>query len=97
VLLPCPFPGLPERFAVFDVQAGTNAEARRWHIGLQSRRIGGGIVVSDKVSVNEQISSHLKQAQELRRIAAALSLRQARATVIQAAVEHEQLAASLSA
>ena len=49
------------------------------------------------MSVNEQISSHLKHAQELRRIAAVLSLRQARAAVVQAAIEHEQLAAFLSA
>jgi len=49
------------------------------------------------VSVNEQIASHLKHAKELRRVAAALSLRQARATVVQAAIEYEQLAASLGA
>jgi hypothetical protein len=54
-------------------------------------------VVSDKVSVNEQIASHLKHAQELRKVAAVLSLRQARATVVQAAIEYEQLAAALSA
>jgi len=49
------------------------------------------------MSIVEQIASHLKHAKELRRVAAVLSLRQARATVVQAAIEYEQLAASLSA
>jgi hypothetical protein len=48
------------------------------------------------MSVNERIASHLKHAKELRKIADVLSLRQARATVIQAAIEYEQMAASLS-
>lgn len=48
------------------------------------------------MSVNERVASHLKYAKELRKIADLLSLRQARATVIQNAVEYEQLAASLS-
>jgi hypothetical protein len=52
--------------------------------------------VADGFSVNERIAQHLKHAQELRKVAAALSLRQARATVLQAAIEYEQLAASLS-
>ena len=52
--------------------------------------------MSESVNVNERIAHHLRQALELRKVAAVLSLRQARATVIQAAVESEQLAASLS-
>jgi hypothetical protein len=47
------------------------------------------------MSVNERIASHLKHAKELRKIAEVLSLRQARATVTQAAIEYEQLAESL--
>jgi hypothetical protein len=47
------------------------------------------------MSVNERIARHLKHARELRKIAGVLSLRQARATVIQAAIEYEQLAAAL--
>jgi hypothetical protein len=47
------------------------------------------------MSVNERIASHLKHAKELRKIAVVLSLRQARATVTQAAIEYEQLAESL--
>ena len=43
----------------------------------------------------QRIAGHLKEAHELRRIAAFLSLRQARAVVLQAAIEHEQRAASL--
>ena len=42
-----------------------------------------------------RISLHLREAQVLRRVAAFLSLRQARATVLQAAIEHEQAAAAL--
>lgn len=49
------------------------------------------------MSVNERIAHHLKHARELRKMAAVLSLRQARATVLQAAVEYEQLAADLDA
>jgi len=47
------------------------------------------------VNIQETIARHLKHASELRKVAATLSLRQARATVLQAAAEHEQLAASL--
>ena len=47
------------------------------------------------MSLSERIDRHLKQAHELRKIAAVLSLRQARATVIQAAIECEQMAAAL--
>ena len=43
----------------------------------------------------ERIAAHLREAQALRKIAAALSLRQARATVLQAAIEHERNAALL--
>ena len=49
------------------------------------------------MSVSERIAHHLKHAKELRKIAAVLSLRQARATVLQSAVEYEQMAASLYA
>ena len=42
-----------------------------------------------------RIAAHLKEAQTLRKVAAWLSLRQARATVLQAAIEHEQSAAAL--
>jgi hypothetical protein len=49
------------------------------------------------MSVSERIAHHLNHAKELRKIAAVLSLRQARATVLQAAVEYEQMAASLHA
>jgi hypothetical protein len=55
----------------------------------------GAQFVSDSMSVNERIVSHLKHAKELRKIAEVLSLRQARATVTQAAIEYEQLAESL--
>jgi hypothetical protein len=43
----------------------------------------------------ERIAAHLREAQVLRRVAAALSLRQAQAGVVQAAIRHEQAAARL--
>lgn len=42
-----------------------------------------------------RIALHLREAQALRQVAACLSLRQARASVLQAAIEHEQAAAAL--
>jgi hypothetical protein len=47
------------------------------------------------MSMVENIARHQRHALELRKLAALMSLRQARATLIQAAVEYEQLAASL--
>lgn len=47
------------------------------------------------VSIAERIAGHLKEAAVLRRIANVLTLRQARATVLQAALAHEQAAESL--
>jgi hypothetical protein len=44
-----------------------------------------------------RIARHLEEARVLRRVAGALSLRQARAAVLQAAIEHEQQAALLAA
>ena len=41
---------------------------------------------------DERIARHLREGQVLRRIAAALHLNQARATVLQAAIMHEQAA-----
>jgi hypothetical protein len=51
------------------------------------------------VSTNnaDRIAHHLKEAAVLRRIAHVLTLRQARATVLQAAIAHEQAAESLRA
>jgi menaquinone-dependent protoporphyrinogen IX oxidase len=48
-------------------------------------------------SIAERIALHLKEAATLRRIARVLTLRQARATVVQAAIAHEQAAAALAA
>lgn len=50
---------------------------------------------SVSVSVAERIAGHLREAAVLRRIAHVLSLRQARATVLQAALAHEEAAESL--
>jgi hypothetical protein len=47
------------------------------------------------ISVVDRIAHHLKEAAVLRRIAHVLTLRQARATVMQAAIAHEQAAESL--
>jgi hypothetical protein len=46
-----------------------------------------------EIERTDRIALHLKEAQTLRRIAAVLNLRSAR--VLQAAVEHEQLATAL--
>ena len=48
-----------------------------------------------RTNTADRVEYYLREAKVLRRIAAALSLRQARAVVIQSAVEYEQLAATL--
>ncbi len=48
-------------------------------------------------SIDDRIARHLKEAATLRRIANVLTLRQARATVLQAAIAHEQTAEALAA
>ena len=50
---------------------------------------------ASEIERTDRTALYLKEAQTLRRIAAVLTLRSARATVLQAAIEYEQLAAAL--
>jgi hypothetical protein len=53
--------------------------------------------VYNTASIADRIAHHLKEAAVLRQVACVLTLRQARATVLQAAIQHEQAAAALAA
>ena len=60
---------------------------------MQTTEDSAGILQRDRLA--RRIADVLREAKALRRVASYLSLRQERATVLQSAIELEQLAAAL--